>query len=226
MPDTNSLIWISGADLLKRWPFLDAFELAMSIFDKGLRAFDPYTHQFIIPGLHSSRLIKDGIANKNFIEKLRFRESDVLEFESNHFADDKGAAVDSALKDEEDAIKDILKKILDVHDKLLCENCVTKLLAKKALITLKKSGLQNKESQELGRLRREIERWHISIDTAVKSTLHFSKSKTPVKRDELKDFIYRECNNKVTDTAIEKIWKALPERLKKNAGRPKKEKNP
>ncbi len=226
MPDSNSLFWITGADLFKRWSFLDAFELAMSIINDGLPAYDSRTYQFIHPNFHYSWLIKDGKADKDFIEKLRFRESDVLEFESKYFANNKRAAVDSAQTYEENTIKGILKQIIGVSEELLCEHCVAKLFAKKALIVLKQSGLLKKESQELGRLRREIERWNISIDAAVKSALHFSKSKAPVKRDELKDFIYRECNKKVTDTAIDKIWKALPERLKKNAGRPKKEKNP
>ena len=74
MPDIDGLEWITGAILRQRWPFADAFELAMMILNKGLPAFDPISREFIVPTLHDHWLLKEVIADEGFIENLRFRE--------------------------------------------------------------------------------------------------------------------------------------------------------
>jgi hypothetical protein len=227
MPEIDCLLWPTGGALLKRWPFVDAFELAMAILYKGLPAFDPISREFIDPTFANRWLLKDGIAAKDFIEQLRFRESDVREFESKHFSDHKSMEVEPMADDRENVYRKTLEKIIDSATERGCEHCITKLYAKKGLLDLKKMGPSKNESQELGRLRKEKEKWNLSIEAAVKSAIHFCRdAKKPVTHAELSDFVYKEVNKTVTTTSIDKIWKAFPDDLKKDAGRPKTMKKP
>ena len=78
------------------------------------------------------------------------------------------------------------------------------------------------DARELGRLKREKIKWDDSIAAAVNIGFFCSKLDHPIKRDELKDKIYFNGYKDPPDTTIEKIWKAIPETLKKKAGRPSK----
>jgi hypothetical protein len=227
MPDIDCLLWTTGATLLKKWSFAGVFDLAMAILYEDLPAFDPISRQFIHPSLHSDWLIKDGIVAKDFIEKLRFRESDVRKFESKHLSDHKSMEVEPMADDRENVYRKTLEKIIEGAEHLDCEHCITMEFARRGLVDLKKMGPSKNESQELGRLRREKEKWNLSIEAAVKSAIHFSReAKKSVTRAELLDFVYKEVNKTVTSTSIDKIWKAFPDDLKKDAGRPKKKKKP
>jgi hypothetical protein len=163
MPDIDCLLWTDGATLLKKWSFADAFDLAMAIMYKGLPAFDPISRQFVHPSLHSDWLLKEGIAAEEFIAKLRFRESDVKEFESKHFSDYKGTEVQPIADNRENVYRKTLETIIVSATYSGCNYCMVKHYAKKGLADLIKMGSSKNESQELGRLKREKEKWNLSV---------------------------------------------------------------
>ena len=82
--------------------------------------------------------------------------------------------------------------------------------------------LAAQEARELGELRKEKAKWDSSIAAAVQAGVHFANLDREIIRDELKDFIYK-TDKTIPNTTIDKIWKALPDKYKKGAGRPRKE---
>jgi hypothetical protein len=82
--------------------------------------------------------------------------------------------------------------------------------------------LSREESQELGRLRREKKKWDKSLEAAIHAALFFQGKK--LTRKNLSEELYKFG---LPDASLEIIWKGLREKgLTKDAGRPKKEKNP
>jgi hypothetical protein len=86
----------------------------------------------------------------------------------------------------------------------------------------KGAALSAEDARELGQLREEKKKWDSSIVAAVQAGVHFANLDREIIRDELKDFIYK-TDKTIPNTTIDKIWKALPDKYKKGAGRPKKE---
>jgi hypothetical protein len=76
------------------------------------------------------------------------------------------------------------------------------------------------EARELGQLREEKKKWDASIRAAVETGIHCANLSDLMTRDQLTDFIVK--TESLPDTTIDKIWKALPDKYKKKAGRPKK----
>lgn len=75
--------------------------------------------------------------------------------------------------------------------------------------------------KELGELRVEKEKWHLSIMAAVHIGLFAEKQKEELTRDQIKDEMCAAGFSTVPDTTFEKIRKALPSEYRKGSGRPK-----
>ena len=84
-----------------------------------------------------------------------------------------------------------------------------------------RTALSAKEAQELGRLRKEKRKWDASIVAALKVGLFCAKTDKPILRRTVTDIAFG-VDNRIPDTTIDNIWKAIPEEMKKAAGRPKK----
>lgn len=85
--------------------------------------------------------------------------------------------------------------------------------------------LSGKESQELGRLKREKSKWDESIEASVQIGLYCkeqSEKGSKITRDMLVDKIVELGFGDLPNTTIEKIWKAIPEKYRKQVGRPRK----
>ena len=85
-------------------------------------------------------------------------------------------------------------------------------------ITIPES-LSSEDARELGRLRREKVTWDNSIKASVHIGIYCCNLDHPITRNELVDEVSKYS---LPYTTIEKIWKAIPEELKKRAGRPPK----
>jgi hypothetical protein len=79
-----------------------------------------------------------------------------------------------------------------------------------------------KKARELGQLRRQKKKWDSSLAAAVQVGVHSATFGRALKRSEFFDWV-NEIDNAIPDTAIEQMWKALPDKYKKGSGRPKKE---
>lgn len=84
------------------------------------------------------------------------------------------------------------------------------------------SRLSAKDAQELGRLREEKLKWDSSIVAAAHVGIFCATIGRPVVRREVDDEIYK-VDPQIPKTTMDKLWKALPNKYKKGAGRPKKE---
>lgn len=82
--------------------------------------------------------------------------------------------------------------------------------------------LTPEDARELGFLRKEKSKWNASIVAAVRVAIFCSTLGRPVLRKEVMDEIWG-IDGKIPESTIEKIWKALPEKYKKGAGRPRNE---
>jgi hypothetical protein len=82
--------------------------------------------------------------------------------------------------------------------------------------------LSAKDARDLGRLRNEQEKWHSSIAVAVEVGLFCANIGRPVVRKEVSDFV-NDIDSAIPFTTIDKMWKALPDKYKKGAGRPRNE---
>jgi len=82
--------------------------------------------------------------------------------------------------------------------------------------------LTAEEARELGRLRNEKNKWDSSIIAALHIGMYCSGLDHPITHDELTDVVYK-IDDKIPDTTIDKMWKALPDKYRKGAGRPRKE---
>ncbi len=83
--------------------------------------------------------------------------------------------------------------------------------------------LEANQKQELGRLRTEKSKWDDSVEISVEVGLFCSeleKNKQKITRDMLTDFIAQKGYGDLPKTTIDKIWKAIPEKYRKKAGRP------
>jgi len=79
-----------------------------------------------------------------------------------------------------------------------------------------------KDGRELGRLRDEQRRWHSSIAASVHVGLFCASMGRPVVRKEVNDLV-NNIDRAIPFTTIDKMWKALPDKYKKGAGRPRNE---
>ncbi len=89
------------------------------------------------------------------------------------------------------------------------------------------NGLSSEDARELGRLRRERSKWDDSIKASLQIGLfcnEVSKESKKITRDMLTDKLFELGFNELPKTTIEKIWKAIPEKYRKKAGRPPKNK--
>ena len=87
----------------------------------------------------------------------------------------------------------------------------------------------NKDARELGRLRREKFKWDDSIKASVHIGIFCNESLekgVKITKRKLEDKIFKLGFKDLPNTTIEKIWKALPEKYKKKAGRPSKKQEP
>ena len=87
-------------------------------------------------------------------------------------------------------------------------------------------GLSSEDAREIGRLRREKFKWDDSIKASVHIGIFCNELEQGVKitRDMLAQKIYDLKFKDLPNTTIEKIWKAIPEKYRKRAGRPTKNK--
>jgi len=82
--------------------------------------------------------------------------------------------------------------------------------------------LTAKDARELGRLKNEQEKWYRSIEAAVQVGIFCANlGRTVVKREVVDEVI--KMDRDIPDTTIDKMWKALPDKYRKGAGRPRKE---
>jgi len=82
--------------------------------------------------------------------------------------------------------------------------------------------LTAKDARELGRLKNEQEKWDRSIEAAVQVGLFCANIGRPVVRKEVNNLVNL-MDIAIPFTTIDKMWKALPDKYKKGAGRPRKE---
>jgi hypothetical protein len=83
------------------------------------------------------------------------------------------------------------------------------------------AAMSAEDARELGRLREEQKKWDSSVAAAVIAGVHFANLGHQIIRGDLQDFINK-TDKTIPNTTIDKIWKALPEKYKKGAGRPRK----
>ena len=83
------------------------------------------------------------------------------------------------------------------------------------------SELTGDERRELGQLRTEKKKWDASINASVKIGLFVSEQTGPLKRDDVKNELYK-IDSSLPDTTFEMIWKAIPDQYRHKGGRPKK----
>lgn len=81
--------------------------------------------------------------------------------------------------------------------------------------------LSTKESRELGQLRREKEKWDLSIEASIYACLFCSNQEIPVTRKQLWDELEKGGFGSIPDSTFEKIWKAIPSQFRNRGGRPK-----
>jgi len=79
-----------------------------------------------------------------------------------------------------------------------------------------------KDARELGRLKNEQEKWHSSIKAAVQVGIFCANMARAVVREEV-DNLVNNIDEAIPFTTIDKMWKALPDKYRKGAGRPRKE---
>jgi len=78
------------------------------------------------------------------------------------------------------------------------------------------------EARELGQLRLEKNKWDSSIIAAFHIGMYCAHlEQHRITRNELANEVYK-IDDKIPDTTIDKIWKAIPKDLRKDAGRPRK----
>jgi hypothetical protein len=224
MPDIDSLQWISGEELLQLWP-LDAFEIAMALARGELVAYDPVYSEPVVGESNFKMLLKNNNENRthSLISRYKFQLSEVIKFESKYLANQRRKE-DVREDNNQLEIYAPFKKIIKAIEEIGCEHCAAKLVAKRELINFKKQEIKGNDKRELGRLKREKKKWDLSIKAALEVGLLCNQSEEPLKRADLRDFLYNK-NFDLPDTTIEKIWKAIPEKLKKSAGRPPLKKN-
>ena len=83
------------------------------------------------------------------------------------------------------------------------------------------SELTGEERRELGQLRTEKKKWDASIIASVKIGLFVSEQTGPLKRDDVKNELYK-IDSSLPDTTFEMIWKAIPDKYRHKGGRPRK----
>ncbi len=84
------------------------------------------------------------------------------------------------------------------------------------------TGLGPKDARELGLLRKQREKMESSIEVAVHVGIFCSTTGHPIIRREIEDVVFG-LDQKIPDVNIDKMWRVIPEKFKKGAGRPKKE---
>jgi len=84
------------------------------------------------------------------------------------------------------------------------------------------SKLSANDAKELGKLREEKFKWDSSIVAAVQVGTFCASFGRPVVRREVDEVIMK-IDAKIPNTTMDKIWKALPNKYKKGAGRPRNE---
>ena len=84
-------------------------------------------------------------------------------------------------------------------------------------------GLNAKEKRELGRLRREKEKWDALLNAAVHIGIFCHEQENVLTRDIVWARAY-EIDDSLPNTAIERIWKSIPGNYKSKGGRPPKDK--
>jgi hypothetical protein len=83
--------------------------------------------------------------------------------------------------------------------------------------------LNGKERRELGQLRDEKKKWDLSLKAAVQIGIFCSnKPDASVTKAMVQDILNNEFGQ-LPSTTINKIWKAVPDKFTKKAGRPKKD---
>lgn len=77
--------------------------------------------------------------------------------------------------------------------------------------------------KELGTLRREKEKWDLSVEAAVVVGLYCARDdvQKPVTRPSLKDHLHESGIKDLPDTTFDKIWGHIPPKFKHRGGRPK-----
>lgn len=83
--------------------------------------------------------------------------------------------------------------------------------------------LSGSDKSNLERLKRESSKWEEAIVAAVKASWNYSQLEEGeiITRAVFERYIYSEGHKTLPTTTIDKIWKALPERIKSRGGRPK-----
>ena len=86
------------------------------------------------------------------------------------------------------------------------------------------SKLSPKESQELGRLRKEKEKWDDSIKAAVQAAIYCEKQGKKVTKKQIWDELSQHSLDNIPNTTFDKIWRAIPSEYRSIGGRPPKNK--
>ena len=82
--------------------------------------------------------------------------------------------------------------------------------------------VNGKDGRELGRLKNEQDKWHSSIAAAVKVGIFCANMGRPVVRAEVYDLV-NNIDKAIPVIAIDTMWRTLPNKYRKGAGRPRKE---
>jgi len=82
--------------------------------------------------------------------------------------------------------------------------------------------LSAKDAREFGRLKAEQEKWYSSITAAVQVGIFCSTVGHSVVRREIEGCVF-DIDQAIPFTTIDIMWRAIPDKYKKGAGRPRKE---
>nr|BDD46989.1 hypothetical protein 7 [Desulfobacteraceae bacterium] len=209
----NQLNWLTGKRLMERWD-IDVFELGQFVFELNLPVYDSnYQKQdeFVCRTPEG----EEGLTGR-VIYTMRASYSQLAPLTNNLYL---LHTLINDLNDYNESEKDkILNSLFFKLDDVMRfeEN------------GRKNNGLSaKKDAQELGRLKREKSGWDDSIKAAVKIGIFCNQLSTKnieITKNKLTDEIYKLGYKDLPKTTIEKIWKAIPEKYRKKAGRPAKEK--
>lgn len=207
------LNWITGKRLLERWN-LEVRELHLCI-QSGLPVYNPNFELEESGPIYTKVPNPDYDPNEILSKKYIIKKNNLHDFKvllSSSFP------VTATGLTRDKILNNLLFKLEDVEQ-------FEKKLSK--TIQIEKDTLTPKEAQELGRLRREKSKW----DDSIKASLHIglfcnelSKQDKKITRDMLSQKLFDLKFKDLPNTTIEKIWKAIPEKYRKKAGRPPKNK--
>jgi hypothetical protein len=201
MKNKVSIRWLSGKELLKRWA-ITPFELGMLIKEGNLKAYNKFGDlediEQLVTGCNIAFALQPGLTMDK-IEDLNL------------------AGVDTFVSD----------LYFKESELVRFESRNEELMVRKPFNETETTPkpLQPDEARELGRLRNEKSKWDNSVEAAVHIGIYckeLDKKGHKITRSMLIDEINVIGFKDLPTTTIEKIWKAIPQKFRKKAGRPPK----